>query len=268
MTLAEKLQPIVLAMLLTSAIAQAQRPTPSLDQLLTQVQANTSQFAASVPSFSCDESLLSQESHNGKSSHETRLEASFRVSRSATPPAGLSEFREIKSIDGKPAGAEKPNLPLSINGAFSGELNRFLSADSQRCLDFTLEDTAYDSPISITFTPRQADFREAAEPGCTLVNRSTTGKALIDRNSLQVIHLERNTPQPVAGDPNPVSFLAVDFTSVELNGKSWWLPSAIVAATQDVRHGRSFLFSAHYTNYHHYSVSSTILPAGDSQPPQ
>src|ERR1700761_3151275 len=101
------------------ATVLAQQPTPTLDKILSRVEANTEQYKATVPSFLCDEHISSQEIHDGNIKHETTVEALFRVTRSTSSNNTLEESREVKTINGKPSNSKKLNMPISFSGGFS-----------------------------------------------------------------------------------------------------------------------------------------------------
>jgi hypothetical protein len=250
------------------ATALAQQPTPALDQILSRIQANTEQYKATVPSFLCDEHITSQELHNGTLKHETAVEALFRVARSAAPAGTLEESREVKSVNGKPSSSKKLDMPISFSGGFSGALAKFLSADRRECFDYQADPS---SPASagteaFTFTAREA---AAKQPACVSIQPGTTGKFVVDSVTAQVIHIERTVPHPIGKDQAVLGTAAVDFAPVTLNGRSFWLPSTVVAFTTETPKTNAFRFTAKYSNYHRFAASSTILPTtSDSTQPQ
>jgi hypothetical protein len=241
------------------AIAQVQQQDSALDKLLSRVEANTEQYKASVPSFLCDEHIVSQELRDGKLKHETTVDALFRVNRSASQAGNLDESREVKAIDGKPSSGGKINMPISFTGGFSRALAKFLSADHRQCFDYQPDLTHATSPGSeaFTFTAREAALKEAA---CTSIQSGTTGKFVIDSATSEVSHIERTVPYPVGKDRSVLGTAAVDFAPVTLNGKNFWLPSVISASTTETPKTDAFRFTAHYSNYHRFAASSTILP--------
>jgi hypothetical protein len=241
-------------------VARAQQAAPALDQILSRVEANTEQYKASVPSFLCDEHITSEELHDGKLKHETTVDAVFRVTRSATPAGTLSESREVKAIDGKPSNNAKISMPISFSGGFSGALAKFLSADHRQCFDYSPDTTvnAVEGTAAFTFVAREASAKDAA---CTTIQPGTKGKFVIDSAVLQVTHIERTVPQAVGKDHTVLGTASVDFAPVNLSGKSFWLPITIIASTTETPKTNAFRFTAHYSNYHRFAASSTILPA-------
>jgi hypothetical protein len=250
-----------------TGVAEAQQSRPSLDQILTLVEANTEQYKASVPSFLCDEHITSQELHDGKLKHETTVDAIFRVTRSAAQTGSLNESREVKAIDGKPSANAKLSMPISFSGGFSGALDKFLSADHRKCFDYEPDQAALvANATAFTFTAREA---AANDPACSSIQPGTTGRFVIDSAALHVTHIERTVPQPVGKDHAVLGTAAVDFAPVNLSGKSFWLPVTISAYTTETPKTNAFRFTAHYSNYHRFAASSTILPAtSDDSPAQ
>jgi hypothetical protein len=249
-----------------TVVAKAQQPSPALDQILTRVEANTEQYKASVPSFLCDEHITSQELHDGKLKHETTVDAVFRVTRSAAQTGNLSESREVKSIDGKPSTNAKLSMPISFSGGFSGALDKFLSADHRKCFDYEPDSTAASPAGTAAFT-FVASKATASDPACASIQPGTTGRFVVDSAALHVTHIERTVPQPVGKDHAVLGTAAVDFAPVNLSGKSFWLPVTISASTTETPKTNAFCFTAHYSNYHRFAASSTILPATSDDSP-
>jgi hypothetical protein len=113
----------------TLLFAQAQQPI-NLDRTLSQIEVNTELYNVTVPSFICDEHIVSQEVHEGKIKREITVDAVFSVTRSTAKANTLEESREVKLVDGKPAPSKNITTPLSFSGGFSGALNKFLSKRS------------------------------------------------------------------------------------------------------------------------------------------
>ncbi|MBB5344725.1 hypothetical protein [Tunturibacter empetritectus] len=250
------------------AAVLAQQPAPALEQILSRIEANTEQYKSTVPSFLCDEHITSQEIHNGQLKHETTVEALFRVTRSPSPDGIVAESREVKSINGKPSSIKKLNMPISFSGGFSGALAKFLSADRRECFDYQSDRSFPVSPgiEAFTFAARES---AAKQPACASIQPGTTGKFVIDSATAQVTHIERTVPNPVGKDQAVLGTASVDFAPVTLNGRSFWLPTTIVAFTTETPKTNAFRFTAKYSNYHRFAASSTILPTtSDTTQPQ
>jgi hypothetical protein len=241
-------------------LARAQS-SPNLDQILAQIAANTERYSATVPSFICNEHIVSQEIHAGKVKRETTVDAVFSVKRSASRPNVLEESREVKLIDGRPAANGKTNLPLAFSGGFSGALTKFLSSDHRSCFEYKA-DASKASPrgrASFVFVARSAAVQD---PNCASIRPGTTGNFTVDTASMQVTHIERTAPTSVGKDKTVSGTAAVDYALVMLNDKSFWLPTTITAFTTDGFKDESVHFTANYSDYHRFAASATIVPAG------
>jgi hypothetical protein len=252
---------------LATAIANAQQSNPTLDQILVRIESNTEQYKASVPSFLCDEDIVSQEIHDGKLKHETTVDALFRVTRSPSQQGVVDESREVRAVDGKPAGNNKLKMPISFTGGFSGALAKFLSADHHQCFDYASDPVASTpkGSAAFIFTAREA---AAKDPACASVQPGTKGKFITDSATGQVTHIERTVPYPIGKDPGILSTASVDFAPVTLSGKSFWLPFMVSASTSETPKTNAFRFTARYSNYHRFAASSTILPSMSDSPTQ
>lgn len=243
-----------------AVFAQPPQSNPSLDQLLARVEANTEQYKAAVPSFVCDERIVSQELHAGVLKHETTVDAVFRVTRSSAPTTALEESREVKAIDGKPSGSKKISMPISFTGGFSGALAKYLSAERRQCFNYQPDRSIPERPgtAAFTFTAKDTILNQ---PACVSIQPGTAGKFTVDSATMQVTHIERTVAHPVGKDHTVLGTASVDFAPIALNGVTFWLPTTITAGTSESPRTHAFRFTAHYSNYHRFSATSTILPA-------
>jgi hypothetical protein len=237
-------------------MGQAQQAPVAIDQILSQLEVNTEKYTASVPSFICDEHITSQEIHAGKIKHETSAEATFRVSRSAREVGLLEESREVRAVDGRSSDGKKLNMPLAINGGFSGVLTKFFSVSHQQCFSYRQENSSAGS-LAFSFVANDGSLEE---PACRSIQRGTTGKVSVDSAAMQVTHIERTVPFPIGKDQSILSTAAVDFAPVTLNDAIFWLPVTVTAFTTETSKTNGLRFTARYSNYHRFGATSTIVP--------
>jgi hypothetical protein len=215
----------------TFHFAQAQQPI-NLDRTLSQIEVNTELYNVTVPSFICDEHIVSQEVHAGKIKREITVDAVFSVTRSTVKANTLEESREVKLVDGKPAPTKSITMPLSFSGVFSGALNKFLSSDHRLCFEYAA-DASTPSPKGIAAFTFVARPDTASHPDCASIQPGTTGRFTVDTASMQVTHIERTVQNSVGKDRTVLGTAAVDYAPVILNGKSFWLPTTITAFTTE-----------------------------------
>jgi hypothetical protein len=55
--------------------------------------------------------------------------------------------------------------------------------------------------------------------------------------------------------------LSVDYTPVELGGKTFWLTKTVTVDLKDKNKPIRLHYEAHYTNYHRFTGTAAILPA-------
>jgi hypothetical protein len=242
-----------------AVFAQAQQPALSFDQLLSRVEANTEEYRSTVPSFVCDEHITSQEIHDGKLKHETTVDAIFSVTRSTRQTGVLDESREVKAIDNKPSAKKKVNMPLAFSGGFSGALTKFLSVGHDQCFKYQPDapNSSRQDEVGFTFAARDD---VSTQPSCATIKPGTGGRVLVDTATMQVTHIERTVPNPIAADHSVFGTASVDYAAVTLNGNTFWLPITITAFTTETPKTNGFRFAAHYSNYHRFGATSTIIP--------
>jgi hypothetical protein len=252
----------------------AQRPsTPALGDILQHLQANLNHFDTTVPSFFCDEHVISQMASD-RGDRNTVTDSIFRLKRTPNPDhtTTLVESRDIKSVNGKPAISQDMEGPSVLKGAFEGGLD-VVSPNQISCMHYTLQPINSKRPNE----PYSIRFATALQPESTafcLLQEKSTGRVLIDPASMQISHIEITTPRHTIIPGNPYAppvigkrVLTVDYAPVELGGETFWLPSTITMhAVGDKGTFRvtTWSYRATYRNYHRLEVKSRILPGSQA----
>ena len=251
---------------------QAQQPkTPTLDEILARVESNLNGYDTRVPSLFCDEHVVSSYIEPRRPAQDTVTDSVFRLKRTPHPghQAVLVESHEIRTVDGKPPKSQQMDGPTLLSGAFEGGL-AVVSLNQRACMKYELQRINRKQPnepyivrFSTMFTPENSHE--------CLLQEQSKGRVLIDPASMQITHLEINTPRhAIAADDNdPDSSplvgkrdIAVDYASVLLGGETFWMPSTItmhVTAGSKTFHPITWAFQASYRNYHKLEVTSRIL---------
>jgi hypothetical protein len=253
----------------SSALHPQQAKMPTLDEILGRLEANLNHYDKRLPSLFCDEHLVSKV-EPGQPNENTVTDSLFRLKRTgdANQTTALVESREIKSVNGKPATSESMKGPSLLNGAFEGGLD-VVSLNQKSCMRYELErinGRRPTEPYAIRFSTVLTRDNSAE---CLLQEKSK-GRALIDRGSMQIMHMELTTPHHVIIPANGYlpavigeRVITVDYAPVVLGGESFWLPSSITSRdTGDANtfHRTTWSFQATYRNYHRLEVTSRILP--------
>jgi hypothetical protein len=261
---------ILIALLSTATLgAQSQQPTRQPNQpqpttslpvedLVDQLVANASVYRATLPSLSADEDIISDLTILGIYTKHAEAHATFRAIRKSEDTA-LDESRQITILNGKPVKpGEQVNLPTVLFGGFGRFQDMFFTPPHRPCFNFVLVPPTPRAPIQINITLSTA---AATRRGCELGLQGLTGIARIDPASGYLIHLERTIPPDIAAKFNHATFGAVDSGPTQVGDQIFWLPIIVtgdVAQNKGKAKGR---FTAHYSNYHRYTATSTILPA-------
>jgi hypothetical protein len=174
----------------------AQRSVPTLEEILQRLEANLNHYDAKVPSFLCDEHVVSQrQSEAGKKDSVT--ESVFRLKRTpnADHTATLVESRDIKSVDGRPATSDDVDGPTLLEGAFEGGL-AVVSLSQSVCTNYALQKIHAARPAE----PYVIRFDTVVTPqnaAQCLLEEDSKGRVVIDPASMQITHLELTTPHHV-----------------------------------------------------------------------
>jgi hypothetical protein len=266
----------LLAVLLLSAALHAQPPqSPTLEAILQRLQTNLDRYDANVPSFFCDEHAVSQVTP-GQRNQDTVTDSVFRLKRvvNSDRTTGLDESREVKTVNGKPAGSRDIGGPTILSGAFEGGL-AIVSLTQAACINYKLERIQHKNsagPYIIRFgsvlTPRNS-------ADCIL-HEEGKGRAFIDPATMQITRLELTTPHHAIDSESSyepptmgVRVISVDYAPVLLDGQTFWMPATITSTVTTGRgtfHAIVWSFKATYRNFHKLEVSSRIIPSTEPNP--
>ncbi len=263
---------VSLAVLLgfSSALCAQQAKTPTLGEILDRLEANLSHYDAGVPSFFCDEHVLSSQAEPGVRDQNTVIDSVFRLKRTAKPDhtTSLVESREIQNVDGKPAASQHLNVPSLPSGAFEGGL-AVVSHDQSACMNYALQRIKRDRPAEPYVVRFATNLTPQNSANC-LLQENSKGRVFINPASLQITRLELTTPRhliiPANSSTSPIigrRVLSVDYAPVLLGGETFWMPSTITMSNTSgsgTFHMMLWSFRATYRNYHRLEVTSRILP--------
>ena len=245
-----------------------QMKIPGLNETLQRLESNLNHFDTRVPSFFCDEHIVSSQTQGDLPEQKTIADTIFRLKRvsEADHTTTLSESREVKTINGKPTTAEDLNGPALLTGMFEGGL-AVVSLNQAPCMEYRLQQRRpkrSGETYSISFA---TVLNEQKSARCFLQEESK-GRASIDSASMQLSHLEITTPRHIidTGDPYTTHVgkrqLTVDYAPVLLGGETFWMPSAMaMRITRGFGYHRMlWSYRAIYTNCRRMEVTARIVP--------
>ena len=210
----------------------------------------------------------------GLPSDNTVTDSVFRLKRTASADhtTALVESREIKSVDGEPATSQKMDGPTLLSGVFEGAL-AVVSPSQTSCMNYTLQRINRDRATE-PYIVRFATVLTPENTADCLLQENSKGRAFVDPESMQITHLELNTPRHVIvrGDAYTSRVagervLTVDYAPVVLGGETFWMPSTIRSGTTSgagTFHAVVWSYRATYQNYHKLEVTSRILPGSET----
>lgn len=236
----------------SKAVAQqdtSHKAALTLDQELQHLGDAASALDHSLPSFTCQESAVSQLLRRKKVERQNSLTATLRVNRTAD--GTLAESFKLTTLDNKPFVGGGYSLPVYVAGGFDRAMLYFLPS-LQACYRYTL-------------TPGRIDFETAPDAATNPVckNEGMRGFALLDAEG-NVTHLERNVSPEGAHDLRLAPFAVFDFADTNLDGRAYRLSHHLLAEIPEGRYiGR---FDATYTDCHLFTATVTIGPATEVSP--
>jgi uncharacterized protein (TIGR03435 family) len=254
-----------LAFLIISISSRAQQSTLTVDAVLARVREHIAEYKTTVPNFISDESVLSQRSINGKLKDQTKLESSFEVQHK-DGSGNLGETRTVRLVDGRPL---KKNRGFVLPYRYTGAVSDAFWFFEDKCTAFRFaEEPGEGNPIVIETS------RKPVSGDCPLISQTTVVKAFIDPENFQVTRLVQTVQDMKwTGPPNfahlfpsdhNVMTALVDYTPVELGGKTYWLTKTVTDDNSDepgIKKPVHLHYEAHYSNYHKYASTMKILPS-------
>ena len=217
--------------------------TPELQHVLAKLGDAAVELERSLPSFTCEESVVSQEVREGKVRRSVAFTATMRARRE--PDGRLAESFQIATLDGKPFTDGRVKAPVMVSGGF-GEALRYFHPEQQRCYAFEL-------------SPGRIDFKTIADGlahGCH--ETGMVGFARLDQEG-NVTYLERTIPADSAKPTHLATYASVTFAPVTMGEKTYRLSRKMIA---EMPEGKSVgRFDATYANCRLFKATVTIGPA-------
>jgi hypothetical protein len=246
---------------LLSTVLSGQTPAPPA--LIDQLVANAERYRVTLPSLIADEAIVSEASFMGLLPDKTSALGTFRVLR-GEPDQPLQESRQITTLNGKPVqpGA-KVRLAFTLFGGFGSFQEMFFTSAHRACFDFSLlEPPAKDGTLRIAVVSRPSAQWPA---GCPTTFQGVTGLVRVDPITHQLVHMERTVSSDAHIRGNLAPFASVDLAAAKIGDDTFWLPTVVVGRA--TRSGIHAQFIAHYSNYHRYTASITLLPGATEVDP-
>jgi hypothetical protein len=252
---------------------------PNLDDILLRLKLNLDQYLATLPSFFCDEHVVSQVRHqfSPKTAKNTVTDSIFRIKHTLSQgsTAALVESRDVQRINGKPTKGEDVRGPSILSGAFTGGL-AFVSIDQKTCVRYDLHLIDPDPGSNRNLGVYKVDFaslpKRERPPSC-VISEGVVGSSLIDSESMQIGRMEFTVPRrivvPASRSPDRAASeaidgtwaVSVDYASALLGDKLFWMPKTITSiSTSSGNNPFVWSFTAQYSNYHKLEVTSHVLP--------
>ncbi len=281
---------LLLGVLAVSRLAVAQQVDPeklddvlgkrvdplTIDDVLARLEDNLRHYDKDVPSFLCDEHVVSQVLPN-RMNQDTVTDSVFRLKRTveSNRRVTLSESRDIKRVNGRAAKGDDLAGPSILSGAFSGGL-AIVSVDQKACMGYKLRPIRPDRPND-PYVVEFASLPVREHPRDCLLQEEGEGRVVIDPASMQIKRMELTVPHHVLnfsgstldGRPIPpvsgVWTVSVDYATVLLGGRSFWMPSVITSNMAAVPGPTVWSFKAQYSNYHKLEVTTRIVIPGEEE---
>jgi hypothetical protein len=225
---------------------------PSLEVLLDRLYAYAAQYRATLPSLSCDESIVSQElDYNGKVKRQVRVTGTMREIRTDDPDDPFSEQHEFLKVNGKRV-KKLFAMPYFIQGGFANLIG-FHHRELKDCFDYQVSFLNDGKTVQMEMQrkdePKDAECR-------TRVFAGSRWKVIADVATGHILHSERTISSQASDLHHEAYFASLDYEPQMLGDRTFWLPARFSAhSPEDDRR-----MYATYSNCHRYAGEMKILP--------
>jgi hypothetical protein len=244
-----------------SGVSEAQMATDAtIEQVLDRLMQNDAAYRANQPSFSVHESIVSRYDEVVLFGHSVdKAEATVRMGPQ-TLGGPFKESRQITMFNGRPVKGEQPHLIFDFTDDFADFANAFFSAKHRRCYNFMLEPKVTNNgpwQVDVSVSPAAAGVTD-----CVFALDGLTAMVRVDPVTYQIIHLECKSPAALAVPIHRPLFVSADYAPVRVGEETFWLPTNVIAKGSIGK--TPYKWVSHYSDYHRYTSSVTILPADSS----
>jgi hypothetical protein len=264
---------MVFVLLAPTAHAQQEEP-PSLDALLTRLQASLDDYRTSIPRFYCSEHIVSRNSRLYGTEIKSTMDAVFRLDHRdpplKDPRLNLVEDHELKTVNKVPVRRDSypMSLPMMTYGVFSNAVS-VASKEMARCYDYKLHDNgSYNGHPAIEIEYNYK-LKMAEDSRCLPVRSS--GRAIFDAATLHPIRIEMSVPHYEVFPKSKLYGLwrwRINYIPITFDDRQFWLPGKVTSRLDSESGMTTWYFEANYSNYHKLTVKSHIVPLeGDKRPP-
>jgi hypothetical protein len=239
-------------------LAPAQR-APDPDRLLDQLYAYAQQYRDSLPSFACDEAILSRQTrYRGNAGRGIRVEGTMREIRKVPPDLDdpFDEQHQFTQVNGRAAkGAIR--LPYFVQGGFANLIG-FHHRDLRDCFDYRITPLLDGNAFQL-----QIDRKETPEDtSCRGVFAGTHYRVIADAEG-HILHSERTIPAETAEQHDEAYFASIDYAPQQFGERTFWLPAKFSSHDPE---GTGTMEAA-YSNCHRYTGDLKILPGATEAAP-
>lgn len=232
-------------------LAAAKQQPPAENDLLDRLYASAAQYRATLPSFECDESILSRQMHyTGKTKQAVRVEGTMREIRK-TPPDPYDPFTErhqFKKVNGRPVREGEVEMPYFILGGFANLIG-FHSSEQKECFNYRITPLR-DGPVELRIDRKD----QLTDASCKGILTGTHYVVIADAEG-HILHSERTIPSKIAWQFDEAYFAAIDYAPQRLGEQTFWLPTKF-SSHNDTDTGT---MEAVYSNCHRYTGDMKIL---------
>ncbi len=235
-------------------LVAAQEP-PTADVLLDRLYAYAEQYRAMLPSFECNESIISQRTaergyRRAKAGRPLRVEGMMREIRKT--PADLddpfTERHQFTKVNGQPVRGEFA-LPYFILGGFANLIG-FHQSGERDCFSFRISPMPDGSKVRLQIDRKD----DVSEPVCKGIFADTHYVVVADAEG-HILHSERTIPAETSEQQDEAYFAAIDYAPQPFGERTFWLPTKF-SSHDAAGTGR---MEAVYSNCHRYTGDMKIL---------
>jgi len=239
-------------------------------RVITQVRANLAGYRALLPNLICKEQIVSRSYQKDKLKREMQIEANLRMVHSTDNniPTGLTETREILSVDGKPTSQEPGDIPLLMSDLFSNQDPGMFSEERSACRSYSLEGELQPKQTKLlVLVIHKAENIAVVGVDCKVATPQAVTRLYLDPATKQILRIEWPLqPRKLLGKEaqnlgtRVLNGWEVAYAEVKIDKDSYLLPVRARGVLEEPNHRSRATFDATFTDYHRFGSEVILVP--------
>jgi hypothetical protein len=261
---------VCLAGYLNLTVTAQEGNSPDLAQTISRVRENVASLHKKLPDFICQEDVSLQIADGDKTVEKKHYLISLRAVRGTQDATNhFSESREVISAtkNGQAVNEKKYDPPIYwLRGGFARDLFTFFDEPTSSCYEFKQASNPGETDSNTLVL--DAALNKNPRPECAHIHQgSSDARVWIDLKAFEVVRIQKGTGYelafsgPFSHSNGKFTFTPViEYAPVNIHGSEYWLPRKKSVDLIKTKGQYSISYTSHYSDYHKFETTVTLLP--------